>query len=72
MKYFSSYKWDGETEEISAEKAKDLLTGYWNEDVLNHIFKDEKVFRLYTPYRYVWSKTDDGKVLMPGFEGVSE
>lgn len=72
MKWFCESLLDGKKEEIPKSKARELLSGYWKEECLEDIFNNEKVFRLSTPYRTIWSKTDDGKVLMAGFEGISE
>ena len=62
MKYFSFRKWDELTEEIPASKAKELLTGYWNEELLADLFGKRKPFRLWTPYRFVWTEDCNGNI----------
>ena len=73
MRYFKEYKKDGATAfEITKEKARQTLEGYWKEEALDDIFNNEKPFRLFTPFSYVWTQTEDGLVPQPGFFGVIE
>lgn len=71
MRYFKSNKEkDAPTVEISKEEARHLLDGWWKEDALNDIFKNDRAFRLFTAYVDVWTMSDDGLVPMPGFYGT--
>ena len=71
MKYFKQYKEIGATpKEITKEEAIRTLEGYWNDDALDDIFNNDKMFRLYTPYADVWAMTNDGKIPVAGFYGI--
>ena len=71
MRYFKEYKKDGATAfEITKEEARQTLEGYWKKEALDDIFNNEKAFSLFTPFSYVWTKTDDG--LVPMFFGIAE
>lgn len=71
MKYYQRfYGENGEPKEISAKKAKDVLSGWWKKEFLEKMFSDKASFRLYTPYSEIWSETDDF-VVEPGFYGVA-
>ncbi len=73
MTYFKLYKdKDAKAVEITKEEARKTLDNYWNKESLDDIFDNEKSFRLYTPFAYVWTKTADGAVPMAGFIGVCE
>lgn len=77
MKYFHKYKVHGKqssipSREITKEEAREWLDGHFNPEQLDEIFSKEKAFRLYTPYAFVWTQTDDGLVPMAGFYGVCE
>ena len=72
MKYYKQYKEDGaEAIEITKGEARHSLDGWWKEEALDDIIKNEKEFRLYTPYVDVWTKTDDGLVPMADFYGIA-
>lgn len=71
MKYFIQHKEpDAKAEEITKEKAKSYLEGNWKQEYLDDIFDNGKSFRLWTPFSYIWTKTDDGLEPMAGFVGV--
>lgn len=73
MKYFKMHKEaDAKAVEITKEDAMELLAGYWYQEFLDDMFEKELVFRLYTPYSFIWSRTDDGRVAMPGFYGICD
>lgn len=71
MKYIKQYKDIIPTPmEITKDEARSTLEGYWEEDVLEDIFTNGKMFRLYTPYAYVWTVNDDGMIPMAGYYGI--
>ena len=72
MKYFKSYKDGTESFEISKDEARKSLEGYWKPQALDDIFDNEKGFRLYTPFAFVWTQTEDGLVPIAGYFGVLE
>lgn len=70
MKYMTMMHGEEKSEEISKERARELLEGCYIADAVADVFDNDKAFRLRTPYRDIWTKTDDGLVPMPGFYGV--
>lgn len=71
MKYFKrDKKLDAKVIEITKAKARDSLTGYWQEKILDEIFCYEYKFRLDTPYLIVWTMDENGKIPMDGFYGI--
>ena len=70
MKYLTKMKGVKDVQEITKEEARKHLSGFWRKDALDDIFKNDKAFRLYTPYRDIWTMTDDGKVPVAGFYGI--
>lgn len=72
MKYFARIHGEDEIKEISKDRAKFLLEGAYYKYFVKDILKNGKSFRLQTPWREIWTESDDGKVPMPGFYGVCE
>ena len=72
MKYFKRFKGKEEITEVTKEKARDTLEGYWKEKFLDDIFGNNKSFRLETSFSEVWTESDDGLVPVAGFYGVVE
>ena len=70
MKYFARKFGEDQVEEISKEKAKWLLEGFYKKKAVKQIFDRDMGFRIQTPWREIWTKTDDGMVPMAGFIGV--
>ena len=70
MRYFKRFKEiNAKTIEITKERAYELLSGYWNKDMLEDIFTNERSFRLYTPFSVIWTKDENGRTPMAGFYG---
>lgn len=57
MNYYFKYKAENEVEQISKERAKEMLTGWWKDEYLNDLFENNKPFRSWTAFVEVW--TDD-------------
>ena len=73
MKYYKQYKEaNAEVCEITKSDARRTLEGWWREDFLDDIFKNEKQFRLYTGYAHVWTQAENGLTPVAGFIGVCE
>ena len=71
MKYYKRFKEaDAPTQEVTKEEAKRTLEGWWKDEALDDIFKNEKAFHLWTAFAEVWTKSEDGLVPMAGFIGV--
>ena len=68
-KYFKKFKDEGEAFEITKEQARETLDGYWTKESLDDIFDNDKAFRLFTPYSFVWTN-QDGTVPMAGWFGI--
>ena len=62
----------GETasEEITKEKARQILEGYYTTESVADIFDNNKGFRLRTPYSDIWTQGDNGTMPMAGFYGT--
>lgn len=58
--------------EITKEKAKDYLEVAYIKSAVDDIIDNEKAFRLRTPFRDVWTMTNDGMLPMAGFYGICE
>lgn len=71
MKYYVRYKSKDYSEEIDTEKARDILSGYLESDLLADIFDNNKSFRLYTADAEVWTN-NNGLVPMAGLYGIAE
>ena len=72
MKYFKRYKDEEEATEITKDEARKSLEGWYDPAMLDIIFNEEKGFRLFTAYAYIWTQTEDGLVPMAGFYGFIE
>ena len=73
MKYYKRIRESGSnTEPITKDEALRLLSGWWDEAALKDTFAKDKAFRLYTPYSYVWTETEDGLAPTAGFYGVCD
>jgi len=72
MKYLSRRYTEETAETISKEDARFYLTGNYKEGFVNAILDNNKAFRLYTPYREIWTVDDNGMTPMAGFCGVCE
>ena len=73
IKYYKQYKgtqWA--PQEVTKEKAREILDGYYKKEALDDIFDNDRAFRLETSYSIIWTKSDDGLVPMAGFFGVCE
>lgn len=71
IKYLSKIKGEENTEELTKERARELLSRAYEKDVINDIINNEKGFCLTTPTRVIWTDKD-GLVPLPGFYGVCE
>lgn len=69
MKYYQQYKGEEEFTEITKERAKELLSGWWKDDFLKDVFDNDRAFRLYTPFTEVWT-CKDGLVPQAGYYGI--
>ena len=72
MRYFSLRHGENEPMEISKDEARFLLEGCYKKEFVDEILSagEDKGFRLRTPYRDVWTKTDEGLVPIAGFYGT--
>lgn len=70
MRYLSTIKGETEVEELSKERARFLLEGWYIKEAVDDIFENNRGFRLQIPTREIWTKTDDGLVPMPGYYGI--
>ena len=71
MKYFSERFHDGKQEELTADEVRFCLEGAYKPEFVDWLLAKGAGFRFRTPYRELWTKTDDGMVLMAGFYGYS-
>ena len=67
MKYLTRRHDQEMIEELTAEQARFYLEGYWKDETLADIFDGGKHFKLFTPYRDIWTETDDGVAPMTGY-----
>lgn len=73
MKYIKTLKSaNSKPCEITKDEARKTLEGYWKAEALNDIFDKEKMFRLYTPFSVVETRSEDGLVLQAGFFGICD
>lgn len=72
MKYYTRMLTEETTSEITKEQARFYLEGAYIKEHVSYVIDEEKSFRLKTPYRVIWTKTDNGLVPMAGFYGVCE
>lgn len=70
MKYLTRMHLDDKVVELSKEEAKSKLEGCYRQEFLDEIFDSEIGFRLYTPYRDIWTQDDKGRVPIAGFYGT--
>ena len=70
MTYYKLYKGTQfAPQEVTKEKARETLEGYYNKEALDDIFENGKEFRLATAYSEIWTN-NDGMVPMAGFYGI--
>lgn len=72
MKYIKYYTATSQPFEITKSEARKTLDGYWKAEALNDIFDNEKMFRLYTPFSVVETRSEDGLVPQAGFFGICD
>lgn len=72
MKYIKYYTATTQPFEITKSEARKTLDGYWKTEALNDIFDNEKMFRLYTPFSVVETRSEDGLVVQAGFFGICD
>ena len=70
MKYFTAIHGETHTSEISKEEAQHYLEGAYIKEAVDDIMNNDKSFRLRTPYRDIWTVTDEGLIPMAGFYGI--
>lgn len=70
MKYFTMRHGEKEPMQITKDKAEWFLGGCYKKEAVRDIFENDREFRLRTPYRVIWTETEDGLVPVPGFEGI--
>ena len=61
-----------EAMQITKDEARIFLEAAYNFDFVNDVIENEKGFHLCTPFRDIWTATDDGLVPMSGFYGICE
>ena len=71
MRYLSTIKGEQDVEELSKEKARNLLAECYKEEAVDEIIDNEKAFRLETMTRVIWTEKD-GLAPMAGLYGVCE
>lgn len=69
IRYYLQYKGEDEFTEITKERAKEMLSGWWKEDFLNDVFDNDKAFRLYTSFIEIWT-CKDGLIPQAGYYGI--
>jgi len=69
---YRSLRMDGVSEDLTKERAQNILEGYYKVKFVRDIMKNNKQFRLHTPTRDIWTEDDNGIVPQPGFYGVCE
>ena len=72
MKYFKQYNNEDYSFEISKERARETLTGWYKESFVNEIIDEGKPFRLNTPVSTIYTMSKDGLTPQAGFYGVCE
>ena len=71
MTYLKQFRDGRETvTEITKEQARHYLEGYWKPEFLDDILNNDRAFRLWTPFSFIWTKDDNGLIPMAGFMGV--
>lgn len=70
MHYLSRMHGEEAVEELTKEQVFCKLDGHYKRKFVKDLIDNEKSFRLFTPYREIWTKTDEGLVPMPGFYGT--
>lgn len=72
MRYYTKAHTEQSSNEITKEQAKHYLEGAYKAQAVADIMDNEKQFRLRTPFRDIWTKSENGMIPMPGFYGVCE
>ena len=71
MTYYKQYKGTQfAPQELTKEKVRETLEGYYKKEALDDIFDNDREFRLETSYSVVWTKNEQGQVPMAGFYGI--
>lgn len=70
MHYLSQMHGEDTVEELTKEQVFCKLDGYYKRKFVKEILDKEQGFRLFTPYRIIWTQTDDGLVPIAGFYGT--
>ena len=58
--------------QITKEEARAFLEYAYIKTAVDDVIDNEKAFRLWTPFRDVWTMTEDDMIPMAGFYGVCE
>lgn len=72
MKYFTKMHTEHEPMQITKEEARHFLEYAYIKTAVDDVIDNEKAFRLWTPFRDVWTMTEDDMIPMAGFYGVCE
>ena len=70
MNYYTKRHTENDTKQITKEEARYFLKGAYVEEAVDDIIDNNKSFRLRTPYRDIWTVTDDRRTPMAGFYGI--
>ena len=70
MKYFTLRHNEKEPMQITRNEVVYLLEHYYTEKAVEHLLDTELAFRIWTPYRVIWTKDENGMIPEPGFYGV--
>lgn len=72
MKYYTKLHTEKEPMQITKDEVKYFLDGTYSKKAVADIINNGKAFRLSTPYRDIWTKSEDDMIPIPGFYGVCE
>ena len=72
MEYYTMLHTEHEPMQITKEEARHFLEYCYIKEAVDDVIDNEKAFHLWTPFRDVWTKTEDGLVPIAGFYGICE
>lgn len=70
LKYFTLAHTEKEPMQITRNEVVYLLEDTYTAKAVEHLLDTGYAFRIWTPYREIWTQDEDGMIPTPGFYGV--
>lgn len=70
MKYFTLLHTEKEPMQITRDEVVYFLEPHYTTKAVEHLLDTGLAFRIWTPYRDVWTKDENDMIPAPGFYGV--